>query len=288
MKSTRSETAISRFLVDRGTRLFKAPRQFVRFTESQQADELLNDISKHPHAFVLGCAMDRQMKAERAWIIPYKISKKIGSFEFSALLKLKQERIERLMAKPEPLHRFPQEMSKNFFAAIQLIWAKYEGDAAKIWRDRPSSADLVYRFLEFRGIGPKIGTMAANILARDFKVPLRDYYSIDVSVDVQVRRVLSRLGLIAPDDPIDRIIYRARALHPDFPGLIDFPAWELGRKWCRPTRPLCNECYMSRVCPGRVEQKPDRRCREPGQGRGREERAGKGRGRDELLPVDLK
>ena len=50
------------------------------------------------------------------------------------------------------------------------------------------------RRLEFRGAGPKIATMAANLLARHLKVPFSDYYSIDISVDVQVRRVLSRLG----------------------------------------------------------------------------------------------
>jgi len=71
--------------------------------------------------------------------------------------------------------------------------------------------------------------MAANILARDFKVPLSDYYSIDTSVDVQVSRVFERLGLIEPKSSIERVVYRARALHPEFPGLLDYPAWKVGR-----------------------------------------------------------
>ena len=147
------------------------------------------------------------------------------------------------------LAQLPEEMSKNFFEAVGLISKKYDGDSANIWREQPSSAELVYRFHEFRGIGQKIGTMAANILVRDFKIQLRDYYSIDVSIDIQVRRVLARLGLVEPDDSIERIVYRARALHPEFPGLLDYPAWEIGRNWCRSRKPLCGNCYMKTACP---------------------------------------
>jgi endonuclease III len=153
------------------------------------------------------------------------------------------------MTKPEPLHRFNEEMSVNFHATIGRICERYGGNAANIWNDKPPSAELVYRFLEFRGVGPKIATMAANLLVRHLKVPLRDYYSIDVSADVHVRRVLARLRLVAPDDSVERVVYRVRGLVPDFPGIIDSPAWQIGRSWCRPEKPNCAECYMHVVCP---------------------------------------
>ncbi len=252
------KATVTKLLVEKGNRLFKGPKQFVHFTKIREADELLNDLAKHPHAFVLACVMDRQIKAEKAWVIPYKFQEKLRTFSFSELRKLTQKQIQHLMTKPDPLHRFPEEMSKNFYAAVELISEKYAGNAANIWRERPSSAELVYRFLEFRGIGQKIGTMAANILVRDFKILLSDYFSIDVSVDVQVRRVLARLGLVEPDDTIERIVYRARALHPEFPGLLDFPAWEIGRNWCRPSNPLCEECYMKSACPSQGDMANER------------------------------
>jgi len=98
-----------------------------------------------------------------------------------------------------------------------------------IWANRPASAEVIYRFLEFRGVGPKIATMAANGLARHLKIPFSDYFSIDVSADVHVRRVFARLGLTGRGDTIEAVIYRARVLHPEFPGLLDLPAWEIGR-----------------------------------------------------------
>jgi endonuclease III len=123
--------------------------------------------------------MDRQVKAERAWLIPYLFSEKIGGFEFARLRSLGQVDVRELMSKPLPLHRFPERMSENFYDAIQLIAEAYASDASKIWRGQPSSAEVVFRFLQFRGIGPKIATMATNILAREFKIPLSDYYSVD-------------------------------------------------------------------------------------------------------------
>jgi len=91
--------------------------------------------------------------------------------------------------------------------------------------------------------------MAANILARDFKVPFSDYHSIDIAVDVQVKRVFQRLGLVEDSDDNQAIIYKARALHPAFPGIFDFSTWEIGREWCRPTNPACGKCPMNAACP---------------------------------------
>lgn len=237
-------------LIQKGHELWKAPKEeFVRLSNEEPADRLLNNIVNYPHAYVLACVMDRQIRAERAWAIPYRISEKLGGFEFAVLQKLTPVQIQDLMAKPRPLHRFVDEMSKNFYEAIQLIERKYASCAANIWADTPTSAELVYRFLEFRGVGPKIATMAANILVRSFKVRLKDYYSIDISVDVQVKRVFERLRLIEPGSTVEQIVYRARALHPEFPGLFDFPSWEVGRTWCSASSPNCSECDMRQVCP---------------------------------------
>jgi endonuclease III len=140
-------------------------------------------------------------------------------------------------------------MSRLFHAAVQRIAEEYAGDASGIWANRPSSAEVVCRFLQFDGVGPKISTMAANILARDYKVPFSDYYSIDISADVHVRRVFGRLGLCSSDATVEQLVYKARALHPEFPGIVDLPIWEIGRLWCRPHDPACSACYMQDLCP---------------------------------------
>ena len=245
-----SEAWIRDRLVEHGKQLFNAPKQLVHFTDDEAANALLNDLTGHPHAFVLACVMDRQVKAERAWLISYRFQQRLGGdFSIQRLTSLTLAEVKTLMSEPEPLHRFADKMGGLFHATVQRIVQQYDSDASRIWQDKPSSADVVYRFLEFDGIGLKIASMAANILARDFKLPFADYYSIDISADVHVRRVFGRLGLAAADASVEQLIFRARSLYPEFPGLMDLPAWEIGRQWCRPKKPQCTACYLSNGCP---------------------------------------
>lgn len=144
-------------------------------------------------------------------------------------------------------HRFNGVEVKNFYKAIQRIKNQYDCDASNIWNGCPSSATVVYRFLEFEGMGIKIATMAANILARQFKIKFSDY-SIDISPDVHVRRVLKKVGYLNENPTIDQVIYKAREINPEFPGLIDYSCWEIGRTYCHETNPECNECPLNCEC----------------------------------------
>ena len=235
-------------LTQRGNVHRNQPYKRVEFTGNTGADDLLNDISRHPHAFVLGCVMDRQIKADRAWIIPYRFSCELKGFEFEKLLELEQDWIRDFFVQ-ESLHRFPNRMADNFYRAIQTIDQKYQGNSSNIWADTPMSATVVRRFLEFKGVGPKIATMAANILVKIFKVAFADTTCIDISPDVQVRRVFARLGLVDEGTSIDEVIYRAKELNPEYPGIFDEVVWEIGEGLCRPSNPRCAECCLNEYCP---------------------------------------
>jgi len=235
-------------LLTRGNKLLNQPYKKIEFTKVAEADDLLNDLTNNSHAFVLACIMDRQVKAEKAWLIPHRIRLLLGSFEFGKLKELSRQKI-RDYFRNNNLHRFNVLMADNFYYAIQDIEQEYKGFAANIWANSPRSATIVRRFLQFRGAGIKIATMAANILARDFKIPMVDKYCIDISPDVQVRRVFIRLGLISQHATNEELIYSARELNPDYPGIFDFSAWEIGREWCRPKHPKCNDCYLFQYCP---------------------------------------
>jgi len=152
------------------------------------------------------------------------------------------------MYKAKPKHRFHKMLSEEIQYGIKHIIENYDGDASNIWSNQPSCAIVVKRFLKFKGIGLKISSMATNILARDFKIQFSDYSCIDISADVHVQRVFTRLGLCRDDASRDDIIKTARNLYPKFPGLMDLPTWEIGRNLCHPTSPKCNECYMQPEC----------------------------------------
>jgi len=239
---------IVEILIQRGQELFSQPFKSIKFTKNLEADKLLNNLKGYPHAFVLACIMDRQIKAERAWAIPYEIFKEIGSFEFPKLLSCSLNQFANIF-KRKGLHRFNETMAENFYAAIQKIHNDYNDNASSIWNDRPKSAAVVKRFLEFKGVGIKIATMAVNTLARDFKIPIQDYICIDISPDVHVKRVFKRTGFVSRNASNDELIYCARELNPEYPGIFDLSVWQIGRNWCHSQNPNCEKCYLNKYCP---------------------------------------
>src|SRR6266516_5239069 len=136
-------------LLHHGRELHRTRPRHAHFADSPEANALVNDISGHPHAFVLACIMDRQVKAERAWTIPYEVQRRLGSFSFANLASLTLRDVTRLISKPTPLQRFPGKMARCFHSGLRRIKDLYQGDASRIWQGKPSSAEVVRRFLAF-------------------------------------------------------------------------------------------------------------------------------------------
>ena len=47
---------------------------------------------------------------------------------------------------------------------------------------------------------------------------------------------------------VDLAIYRARSINPNYPGILDKCCWNIGRKFCDPTNPKCDECDLNKIC----------------------------------------
>lgn len=218
------------------------------YVPDPKEDALLHDIKNYPHAFVLACCMDRQIIAERAWRIPCVINGLCETFSISELASFPLEWYQKTF-NDNKLHLHNNDMARVFYSAVQLINNKYNGDASKIWRGHPSSAKVVSRFLEFDGVGLKIAATAANILHRDLGIEYSDYTSIDVSPDIHISRLFSRIGLTSKNASRDEVVYKARALYPPYPGIIDAACWRTGREHCHPTNPDCKNCPISVNCP---------------------------------------
>ena len=221
------------------------------------AHALVNDLARHPHAFVIGCIADRRVQADVAWRLPHKIREAVGDFEFETLLRLQKSVWSSVLASSG--HPLASEMERMLPAAIRLIGDRYNGDAARIWAPGSSGATVVRRFLAFDGVGPKIANMAVNILIRAFDIGIPPPMP-DIAVDTHVLRVFERLGLLrslahsglrsTKAKQRLRLQLRARELSPDWPGELDWPAWHIGRTRCHAGRPPdCGKCCMNAVCP---------------------------------------
>jgi endonuclease III len=156
--------------------------------------------------------------------------------------------LERAFLESPMPHRFPATATRWVLDAARRVVDVYGGDAARIWDGGLRAIEIRTRLEAFQGIGQKKAAMAVEILATHLGVPMTGMTDSDVAYDIHVRRVFRRTGLVEVDT-IDAIVTAARTLHPARPGLLDVPAWTVGREWCRPRRPRCTECPISWACP---------------------------------------
>lgn len=237
-------------LVKIGIERFKDLKNTIKrhqFTNDSEVDKYFDDLENYAHIYFLSCLMDRGITAEKAWKIPYMVCKHFNAFTMEELVKVSYEDILDYFVTFKP-HRYNEDMAKVFYKGIQKIHNDYDDDIAQIWRDKPSSASVIYKFLQFYGCGVKIATMATNILVREYHQELSDYYSIDISPDVHIKKILYRLGLISDKEDINLVIYKARELYPEFPGIIDAACWEIGRTYCHEKKPQCLVCPLKNCC----------------------------------------
>ena len=60
---------------------------------------------------------------------------------------------------------------------------------------------------------------------------------------------MTRLGFISKNASNDELVYYARELNPEYPGVFDLSVWQIGRNWCHPKKPDCGNCYLNKYCP---------------------------------------
>jgi uncharacterized HhH-GPD family protein len=242
------------------------------FTDLPEADRL---VKSDPNAFLLGVLFTQGIAAERAWAGPYLLRERLGHLD-PARLGAEREAVARAVAAPPALHRFKHTLGAWVGAAGARIATDWSGSAGRIWPDGTSVEDVTARLTSFDGIGRKKAAMAVSILRRHFGVQLSGIEAGTVAFDVHVRRVFLRSGLADTDDP-QTIEAAARRAVPDEPDVLDLPAWLIGRDYCHPEGPSCEECRIGAVCARRswieVEGPGARPRREPEDAQSRERKS---------------
>ncbi len=100
-------------------RVYKGPWEIGKFSKSERANEIINNIEKMPHVFVMACMLGRQFHNEKAWETLARLEERIGTLDIEKLSRLTQKDWETAFMKPTPLHRFHYEMARYVMAAVQ-------------------------------------------------------------------------------------------------------------------------------------------------------------------------
>ena len=215
-------------------------------------------LRSDPFAFLVAVVLCQGITAERAWSSPWLLSQRLGHLD-PARMVADPESVRAAIARPPCIHRYVVNTPRWVVAAAQQVLDVYGGDAAAVWDDEPTATELSRRLLAFNGIGQKKAAMAVEILSRDLGVDVLEFTGSDVAYDVHVRRVFLRTGLAEADER-SHLVERARLAHPERPGALDLPAWDVGRRWCRPRDPDCDGCPLAEACPKWIDAAADVRA----------------------------
>lgn len=227
----------------------EASRISTVLTTNEPANRLLVE---DPWGFLCGVICDYQMPADRAWATPYNLAQRLGGFGVE-MIAADHARVHRAFLGPPAIHRFPTQTTGFVVDGARRVIEEYAGDASNVWNDRPTARELQHRLTAFKGISQKKAAMAVEILYAQFGVPIEEMEGSDIAYDVHVRRLMLRTGL-AERDELAHMVERARELHPERPGALDLPMWEIGRTWCHKRDPECEICVIGDQCPRLVDK----------------------------------
>jgi endonuclease-3 len=195
---------------------------------------------RDPNAFFIGALVDRLMRSEIAWKLPLELKKRLGTIDPHKIAQMDVDELASIIRRKPALHRLPREIARVLIASMKLLVEKYDGDASRIWDSASNYEELKKRLLEFPGIGDKIANMIIRMLNDYFGY---QFEGVDLPVDRNDIRLVKRLtgGTLTPKE-------FARLIFPQNPYLADDVMFYIGRNFCRPTNPKCEECPLNRYC----------------------------------------
>ena len=203
---------------------------------------------RDPYAFAIATCLDRGAKAEIVWTFPYEMSRSLGHLDPRKIDSMTEEEVAQLLARLPRKPRFMNAAPRTIKELTRIVVDEFGGDARAMWRGRTAS-QVRGTFLRIYGVGPGIANMAVLLIEKAFEVRFSDLdrQTMDIKPDTHTCRVLYRLG-VAGDNSTDAAIEGARYLSPEYPGEVDGPLWIIGRRWCRPTAPRCQDCPVGGSC----------------------------------------
>ena len=128
------------------------------------ANELL---STDPLALLIGMLLDQQVPLERAFSAPYDLVRRLGHQPTAdELAGYDPEALAAVFAERPALHRYPKSMAARVQSMAQLLVARYDGDAARVWGDARDGADLLKRVAELPGFGAQKAQIFVALLGK--------------------------------------------------------------------------------------------------------------------------
>ena len=141
----------------------------LRLAQDRDADELL---SRDPLALLIGMLLDQQFPMERAFGSPWLLAQRLDRKRLDAaeIAAWDPDAFAKVMAGPPALHRYPASMAGRVQVLCAYLVKRYGGDAAALWRDASSGAELLQRVRGLPGFGEQKSRIFVALLGKQLAV----------------------------------------------------------------------------------------------------------------------
>lgn len=138
------------------------------WTQDPEANRLLETDAL---ALLIGLVLDQQVPMEKAFSGPLEIKRRLGGeLDARAIAELDPDRLDALFRERPAIHRYPGSMARRVQELARVVVEEYGGDAAAVWRDARTGADLARRIGRLPGFGPMKVKITVAVLAKKFGV----------------------------------------------------------------------------------------------------------------------
>jgi len=143
-------------------------RRTLHLAGEPAADALLTD---DPLALLIGMVLDQQIPLERAFAAPAELARRLGrDLDAADLAGMDPAELAAAFSQRPALHRFPGSMAGRVQALCQEVVDTYGGDAARVWTDATTGAQLLANVKALPGFGEQKARIFVALLGKQLKV----------------------------------------------------------------------------------------------------------------------
>ncbi|MFF3158009.1 HhH-GPD-type base excision DNA repair protein [Streptomyces sp. NPDC057910] len=141
----------------------------LRLAQQPEADELLG---RSPLAALVGMLLDQQVPMEWAFSGPYTIARRMGAddLDAEAIAAYDPEAFAELLKEKPAVHRYPGSMAKRIQQLCGFLVEEYGSDAAGVWTEVASGAELFSRLKALPGFGEQKARIFLALLGKQLGV----------------------------------------------------------------------------------------------------------------------
>ena len=140
----------------------------LHFTDSDEANEL---IARDPLALLIGFVLDQQVTVQKAFEGPLVLRRRLGTLD---AVSLAGADLEPIFRERPAIHRFPGSMARRVRDLAAHVVERYDGDAARVWTDAGTPAELKANIEALPGFGEMKVKALGAVLAKRFGVALAE------------------------------------------------------------------------------------------------------------------